>query len=68
MVFGTGNKARHLNLMTFARIQHLLAPTRESAQELKFMAPRIGDLVVIGDKDTVFGELDDEKEVWHAAI
>src|SRR5579863_9696276 len=34
----------------------------EAAREFKLMASRIGDLVVIGDKDTVFGELDDEKE------
>ena len=39
--------------------------TREdAAQEFKLMASRIGDLVVIGDKDTVFGELDDEKEAF----
>lgn len=37
--------------------------TREdAAREFKLMASRIGHLVVLGDKDTVFGELDDEKE------
>jgi phosphonoacetate hydrolase len=37
--------------------------TREdAAREFKLMASRIGDLMVLGDKDTVFGELDDEKE------
>jgi phosphonoacetate hydrolase len=37
--------------------------TREAAaREYKLMAPRIGDLVVCGDKDTVFGELDKEQE------
>jgi phosphonoacetate hydrolase len=34
----------------------------EAAREFKLMASRIGHLVVLGDKDTVFGELDDEKE------
>ncbi len=34
----------------------------EAAREFHLMASRIGDLVVLGDKDTVFGELDDEKE------
>ncbi|HEV7966411.1 MAG TPA: alkaline phosphatase family protein [Candidatus Acidoferrales bacterium] len=34
----------------------------DAAREFKLMASRIGDLVVLGDKDTVFGELDDEKE------
>jgi phosphonoacetate hydrolase len=37
--------------------------TREdAAREFKLMASRIGQLMVLGDKDTVFGELDDEKE------
>ena len=34
----------------------------EAAREFHLMASRIGDLMVLGDKDTVFGELDDEKE------
>jgi len=34
----------------------------DAAREFKLMASRIGHLVVLGDKDTVFGELDDEKE------
>ena len=34
----------------------------EAAREFKLMASRIGHLMVLGDKDTVFGELDDEKE------
>ena len=34
----------------------------EAAHEFKLMASRIGNLMVLGDKDTVFGELDDEKE------
>jgi phosphonoacetate hydrolase len=34
----------------------------EAAHEFKLMASRIGHLMVLGDKDTVFGELDDEKE------
>jgi phosphonoacetate hydrolase len=34
----------------------------EAAKEFHLMASRIGQLMVTGDKDTVFGELDDEKE------
>jgi phosphonoacetate hydrolase len=34
----------------------------EAAKEFKLMASRIGHLVVLGDKDTVFGELDAERE------
>jgi phosphonoacetate hydrolase len=34
----------------------------EAAKEFRLMASRIGNLVVLGDKDTVFGELDDERE------
>jgi len=34
----------------------------EAAHEFHLMPSRIGNLVVLGDKDTVFGELDDEKE------
>jgi phosphonoacetate hydrolase len=36
---------------------------REAANRYHLMASRIGDLVVLGDKDTVFGELDTEQEV-----
>jgi phosphonoacetate hydrolase len=34
----------------------------EAAREFHLMASRIGDLMALGDKDTVFGELDDAKE------
>ena len=34
----------------------------QAAKEFHLMASMIGELVVIGDKDTVFGELDDVKE------
>jgi phosphonoacetate hydrolase len=34
----------------------------EAAQRYHLMASRIGDLIVLGDKDTVFGELDDPSE------
>ena len=34
----------------------------EAAREFHLMPSRIGNLMVLGDKDTVFGELDDEKE------
>jgi phosphonoacetate hydrolase len=37
--------------------------TREAAaREYRLMASRIGDLVVVGDKDTIFGEMDTEQE------
>src|SRR3984893_16112905 len=35
---------------------------REAAQRFHLMASRIGDLVVLGDRTTVFGELDSESE------
>jgi phosphonoacetate hydrolase len=38
----------------------------QAAKELKLMASRIGDLVVIGNRDTVFGNLDSEMEVLPA--
>lgn len=34
----------------------------EAAREFRLMPSRIGHLMVLGDKDTVFGELDDAKE------
>lgn len=34
----------------------------EAARRYHLMAARIGDLVVLGDRDTVFGELDQESE------
>ena len=34
----------------------------EAAREFHLMSSRIGDLMVLGDTDTVFGELDAEKE------
>ena len=34
----------------------------EAAKRYHLMASRIGDLVVLGDRDTVFGELDSESE------
>lgn len=34
----------------------------EAVQRFHLMASRIGDLVVLGDRDTVFGELDSESE------
>jgi phosphonoacetate hydrolase len=38
----------------------------QAAKELKLTASRIGDLVVIGNRDTVFGNLDSEMEVLPA--
>src|SRR5208282_4286466 len=34
----------------------------EASKRFHLMASRIGDLVVLGDRDTVFGELDAESE------
>lgn len=34
----------------------------EAAKRYHLMASRTGDLVVLGDRDTVFGELDSESE------
>ena len=34
----------------------------EAAKRFDLMASRIGDLIVLGDRDTVFGELDAESE------
>jgi len=39
-------------------------PREAAAREYKLMASRIGDLVVWGDKDTVFGEMDTETETF----
>jgi phosphonoacetate hydrolase len=53
------------------RVHDILASTRgvervltreDAAREYKLMASRIGDFVVWGDKDTVFGEMDMELE------
>jgi phosphonoacetate hydrolase len=38
----------------------------QAAKELKLMASRVGDLVAIGNRDTVFGNLDSEMEVLPA--
>lgn len=54
-----------------ARVHDILSSTKgvervltreEAAHEYKLMASRIGDFVVWGDKDTVFGEMDMELE------
>ena len=43
--------------------------TREAAaREYRLMASRIGDLVVWGDKDTVFGEMDMEQESFSSGL
>jgi phosphonoacetate hydrolase len=39
-----------------------------AAREYKLMASRIGDLVVWGDKDTVFGEMDMEQENFSSGL
>ena len=40
----------------------LVLPRSEAAQRYHLMASRIGDLIVLGDRDTVFGELDAPSE------
>ena len=40
----------------------LVLPRSEAAQRYHLMASRIGDLIVLGDRDTVFGELDGPSE------
>jgi phosphonoacetate hydrolase len=43
--------------------------TREAtAHEYRLMASRIGDLVVWGDKDTLFGEMDTEQENFSSGL
>ena len=38
----------------------------EAVRRFHLMASRIGDLIVLGDRDTVFGELDAESEALPA--
>jgi phosphonoacetate hydrolase len=40
----------------------VVLPRSEAAQRYHLMASRIGDLIVLGDTDTVFGELDSPRE------
>lgn len=40
----------------------------EAAKQYKLLASRIGDLVVWGDKDTVFGEMDMEQEDFSSGL
>jgi phosphonoacetate hydrolase len=40
----------------------LVLPRSEAAERYHLMASRIGDLIVLGDRDTVFGELDGPSE------
>ena len=43
--------------------------TREAAaREYKLMASRVGDLVVWGDKDTLFGEMDNDQENFSSGL
>lgn len=44
-------------LLTLEGVEQVLTRT-EAAQKFHLLGDRIGDLVVLGDKDTVFGELD----------
>jgi phosphonoacetate hydrolase len=54
--------ARVRNILSGVKGVERILTREEAASEFRLMASRIGDLVAIGDKDTVFGELDDEKE------
>jgi phosphonoacetate hydrolase len=56
--------ARVRNIVSSVKGVERIVTREDAAREFRLMASRIGDLVVIGDKDTVFGELDDEKEVF----
>ena len=59
------------------RVHEILSQTKgceriltreEAAREYKLMASRIGDLVVWGDRDTVFGEMDMEQENFSSGL
>ena len=54
--------ARVRNIVSGVKGVERILTRKDAAREFKLMASRIGDLMVLGDKDTVFGELDDEKE------
>jgi phosphonoacetate hydrolase len=60
-----------------SRVHEILSQTKgceriltrdEAAREYKLMASRIGDLVVWGDRDTVFGEMDMEQENFSSGL
>src|ERR1700733_11388623 len=57
-----GDAARVRDIISNVKGVERILTRQEAAKEFHLMASRIGELVVIGDKDTVFGELDDEKE------
>ena len=48
--------------MTGLECVELVLPRSEAAKRYHLMASRIGDLIVLGDHDTVFGELDGQSE------
>ena len=52
-------------LASLAGVESVL-PRAEAAQKLHLMPERIGDLVVLGDRDTVFGHVDAEFETLPA--
>jgi phosphonoacetate hydrolase len=54
--------ARVRDILSSVKGVERILTREEAAREFRLMASRIGDLMVLGDKDTVFGELDDEKE------
>lgn len=48
-------------ISTLAGVESVLTRS-EAVKRFHLMASRIGDLIVLGDRDTVFGELDSESE------
>ena len=54
--------ARVRDIMSGVRGVERILTREEAAKEFHLMASMIGELVVIGDKDTVFGELDTAEE------
>jgi phosphonoacetate hydrolase len=60
-----------------SRVHEILSQTKgcerilsreEAAREYRLMASRIGDLIVWGDRDTVFGEMDMEQENFSSGL
>jgi phosphonoacetate hydrolase len=57
-----GDAARVRDIISNVKGVERILTREEAAREFKLMASRIGHLVVLGDQDTVFGELDDQRE------
>ena len=59
---GPRDEARVRDILAGVKGVERILSREEAAREFHLMASRIGHLVVLGDKDTVFGELDDAQE------